>query len=107
MPTSPATRCPANGCPHTLPCPDHTTKPWAGAKQRQAHYPKHWPKLRRAVIRRDGGRCVKCGSTVALTVDHRIPIHLGGTHTMTNLQTLCDPCHRSKTAAEAVAARHR
>lgn len=104
MPTSPPTRCPATGCRHQSPCPDHAAKPWAGAKQRQANYPKHWPKLRAAVIRRDG-RCVNCGSRAHLTADHRIPIHLGGTHDMSNLQALCEPCHRIKTAAEAVAAR--
>ncbi|MCH2187426.1 HNH endonuclease [Myxococcota bacterium] len=36
-------------------------------------------------------------------VDHIIPLVDGGSHDMTNLQSLCTPCHKRKTAAEATA----
>lgn len=42
-------------------------------------------------------RCLRCGRTdVKLTIDHVIPIFLGGTHTIDNVQPLCGPCNSSK-----------
>lgn len=37
--------------------------------------------------------------------DHRIPLEDGGPHHMDNLQVLCVPCHRAKTARENAARR--
>lgn len=54
-----------------------------------------------AVWRRDGGRCVQCGSAADLEYDHVIPVALGGSSTVRNLQLLCEPCNRSKGAAVA------
>lgn len=34
-------------------------------------------------------------------LDHIVPLVDGGTHDLDNLQTLCTPCHKKKTAAEA------
>ncbi len=34
-------------------------------------------------------------------LDHIVPLIDGGGHDVSNLQTLCAPCHRRKTAAEA------
>ncbi len=34
-------------------------------------------------------------------LDHVVPLIEGGSHDADNLQTLCVPCHRSKTADEA------
>lgn len=39
-------------------------------------------------------------SDVALTLDHIVPLAEGGTHTLSNAQWLCHPCHDRKTAAE-------
>jgi 5-methylcytosine-specific restriction enzyme A len=39
----------------------------------------------------------------ALEVDHRTPLHLGGSEDGTNLQGLCLACHLAKSAAEATA----
>ncbi|MAJ59069.1 MAG: hypothetical protein CBC48_03205 [bacterium TMED88] len=36
-------------------------------------------------------------------VDHIVPLVDGGSHEMSNLQSLCTPCHKRKTAAEATA----
>jgi 5-methylcytosine-specific restriction endonuclease McrA len=33
-------------------------------------------------------------------LDHKIPLIDGGTHDLSNLQTLCVPCHREKSARE-------
>ena len=33
-------------------------------------------------------------------VDHIIPLHLGGSCDVSNLQILCVPCHRKKTSLE-------
>ena len=48
------------------------------------------------VWRRDGGRCVKCGSRDKLEFDHLIPLALNGGNTARNLQLLCENCNRSK-----------
>jgi 5-methylcytosine-specific restriction endonuclease McrA len=33
-------------------------------------------------------------------LDHKVPLIDGGTHALSNLQTLCVPCHHSKSALE-------
>lgn len=40
--------------------------------------------------------CVACGSKTKQTIDHIIPIDLGGSHGIGNLQTLCLSCNSSK-----------
>ena len=83
--------------------------------------------LRRRVRKRDRGICRECGlDTNRLRrevrgrgrakklrergflprrslweLDHVVPLIEGGSHELDNLQTLCVPCHRKKTAAEA------
>ena len=81
---------------------------------------------RRRVRKRDRGFCARCGlDTYALRrqhrgrgstrrvrelgfkprksfweLDHVVPLIDGGTHELSNLQTLCVPCHRAKSAGE-------
>ena len=55
--------------------------------------------VRREVFRRDGGRCVACGSDELLQFDHVIPVAMGGASTPENLQLLCAPCNRDKGAS--------
>lgn len=52
--------------------------------------------VRREVWRRDGGRCVQCGSQERLEYDHIIPVSKGGSSTARNLQLLCETCNRAK-----------
>lgn len=50
-----------------------------------------------AIKARYGQRCLCCGATDRpLTMDHVVPIALGGTHTPDNVQPLCGPCNRKK-----------
>ncbi len=86
----------------------------------------HPRELRRRVQRRDGGVCANCrvdtnalrrslkgrGSWARMRalgfaprrslweLDHVVPLIDGGTHALSNLQTLCVPCHRAKSARE-------
>jgi hypothetical protein len=53
------------------------------------------------VWRRDGGKCVKCGSRERLEFDHIIPVALGGSSTARNIELLCEECNRSKGASVA------
>lgn len=53
-------------------------------------------KRKRRVFERDGWRCVECGSSRNLTLDHIRPKSRGGTTAMRNLQTLCQTCNWRK-----------
>lgn len=55
-------------------------------------------KVKDLVWNRDGGKCVECGSNENLEFDHIIPHSKGGANTYRNIQLLCEPCNRSKSA---------
>lgn len=59
-----------------------------------------WFRLRKAVLARDP-ICRACGERVSQDVDHIQPLAEGGRDVMGNLQGLCRPCHKRKTAQEA------
>lgn len=62
-------------------------------------YRKKIPAAVRALVyERDEYRCVECGATEGLTLDHIYPWSLGGTDTVDNLRVLCRPCNSSKGA---------
>ena len=64
------------------------------AKRRET-IPKN---VKQEVWERDKGRCVNCGSNEKLEYDHIIPIAKGGANTVRNIQLLCEPCNRTKSA---------
>ncbi|GAA3018217.1 hypothetical protein Sfulv_55070 [Streptomyces fulvorobeus] len=82
---------------------------WDGSTRR-SRLPKNWPRIRRRIIRRDGGVCVALYSTGArcelpgTDVDHIVP---GDDHTEANLQLLCTWHHLRKSSTEGNAARLR
>jgi 5-methylcytosine-specific restriction endonuclease McrA len=49
------------------------------------------------VWRRDGGKCVQCGSSKKLHFDHDIPFSKGGSSlTAANVRLLCAKCNLQK-----------
>lgn len=59
-------------------------------------------RLRFEVFRRDGFACRYCGASASdttLTIDHVVPIALGGTDEPANLVTACAPCNAGKTSS--------
>jgi 5-methylcytosine-specific restriction endonuclease McrA len=67
----------------------------AGRAPSRLHIPVE---IRHLVHARDEGVCVQCGSDFDLQFDHVIPVALGGSSTIENLQILCAPCNRRKGA---------
>jgi 5-methylcytosine-specific restriction endonuclease McrA len=51
--------------------------------------------VKEEVFERDGGQCVKCGSTRDLQYDHVIPYSRGGS-SAANIQLLCSDCNLAK-----------
>lgn len=59
-------------------------------------------RVRYEVLRRDGFRCRYCGGEapdVKLTVDHVMPVVLGGADDPTNLVTACRDCNAGKSSS--------
>ena len=72
---------------------------WEGSTRRQ-RLPPAWPTLRRSILKRDPLCRLSFAdicTTVSTEVDH---IKAGDDHTPGNLQGVCAPCHKRKTAAE-------
>lgn len=64
---------------------------------------KRWQAVRKQAKDRDGWKCVECGTRgVRLEVDHIKPVRHAPdlAYELTNLQTLCTPCHSRKTRIE-------
>jgi 5-methylcytosine-specific restriction protein A len=80
---------------------------WEGSTRR-ARLPQGWDKTQARILRRDRHICWLCGRPGADGVDHVIP---GDDHQDPNLRAVhhnvAPYCHRKKSAAEGVAARHR
>ncbi|EPY8414567.1 HNH endonuclease [Klebsiella aerogenes] len=76
----------------------------AGKSRHERGYGRPWEIRRARVLQRDKYLCQNCRrhgiATKATTVDHIIPKAHGGTDDDSNLESLCWPCHRKKTATE-------
>lgn len=64
----------------------------------RAKRPADWPKIRERQLTRQP-QCELCDGE-ATEVDHIVPLAKGGTNKLSNLQSLCKPCHSRKTARE-------
>nr|WP_298117409.1 HNH endonuclease [uncultured Pseudomonas sp.] len=65
-----------------------------------------WRRKRDAILLRDKYTCQQCGHIgTDLEVDHIINVAQGGTDDDANLQALCVPCHKAKTASESSSGR--
>jgi 5-methylcytosine-specific restriction protein A len=80
---------------------------YSGAHRGTRHergYGSAWDKLRAVILQRDAGLCQPCRQrgtvTVATEVDHIIGKESGGTDDSLNLQSICRPCHKAKSARE-------
>lgn len=66
-----------------------------------SNYPSDWDTRRKEVYKRDGHECQNCGRSggptgnVDLHAHHIVPISNGGTHSKTNLKTMCRECHNA------------
>ena len=61
------------------------------------------PARRRRIILAHDGQCARlgCGGVIGLEIDHVIPLELGGPDEDHNLEPLCGPHHKAKTALDA------
>lgn len=75
--------------------------PWHEGNNKRG-LPDDWPQIRRAVIRRDEGKCVWCGQP-GTEVDHIGPRDC---HEVYNLRLLCGPCHQARTSRQGGKAYH-
>lgn len=105
--------CRVRGCRSTTTdpsgyCESHKSEGWKqykpGQSRHQRGYGSKWDSIRARVLKRDKGLCQLClrAGVVreAKTVDHIIPKSHGGTDVDSNLQSLCWPCHKAKTARD-------
>ncbi len=92
------------------PAQPHITRdsdlPWDRGLTRQAKgYGAEWQKARKLALARDSYLCQPCLSkgrpTEATQVDHITPKAKGGTDDLENLQSICDDCHKAKTALDS------
>ena len=82
---------------------------WIYWTKRQGNHPETPPKMA-YLLKRQQGKCVRCQlyfkDADQIEIDHYIPVSLGGTDQMVNLQLLHRHCHDQKTATDgSVAAR--
>jgi 5-methylcytosine-specific restriction endonuclease McrA len=72
---------------------------WCSDRCGQSFYNNHhWNAARRAARKRDGYKCVQCGSKEHLEVNHIVPClgkhhEAGCWHHLSNLETLCHEHH--------------
>ena len=66
---------------------------------------RQWMKIKTDALAASNHWCVECQAegvqTLAVVVDHRIPLWQGGSNEPSNLQGLCKAHHDAKTALEA------
>jgi len=63
------------------------------------------PRVKLRIYERDGGRCQQCARKVGagaepFAFDHIVALINGGKHAESNLQLLCQHCHKAKTGED-------
>ncbi|HEM8654880.1 HNH endonuclease [Klebsiella aerogenes] len=105
--------CRKRGCAGTTTdrsgyCEKHRNEGWQqhqqGKSRHERGYGSQWDIKRARILKRDNHLCQNClrsGRAVpAKTVDHIKAKAHGGTDEDSNLESLCWPCHRTKTGRE-------
>lgn len=113
MPKAIPRACRKHGCAATTTdrsgyCEAHRNTGWEqhqqGKSRHERGYGSKWDVIRARILTRDKHLCQQCmkdgRAKAATTVDHIKPKAQGGTDADSNLQALCWPCHRMKTATE-------
>ena len=110
MPRAAKKPCRQSGCPVLIDqsgyCEKHKKKAWIRkeGKTTERGYGAAWRKIRKLVIRRDSGLCQPCLKNNRVTefnaIDHIIPKAKGGTDELSNLQCICNECHKQKTSTQ-------
>lgn len=113
MPPRTPKACRSRGCRNTTTdsdgyCSQHKGEGWKsykpGQSRHQRGYGSQWDVIRPRVLKRDKGLCQDCLkkglAREAKCVDHIVAKAHGGTDADENLQSLCWPCHKEKTAKE-------
>lgn len=59
-------------------------------------YKNKVPFSKRNIMVRDSYKCMYCGTSKRLTIDHVIPISKGGKNNFENCTTACQPCNNKK-----------
>lgn len=76
---------------------------WSRVSRHERGYGTAWDKIRKHILYRDHGLCVPCQAqgklTQATEVDHIVDKASKGTDDPSNLQSICNECHKAKTAA--------
>lgn len=54
------------------------------------------PVSRKEILRRDAHQCQYCGNRKQLTIDHVIPLSIGGKHIWNNVVIACSTCNSRK-----------
>lgn len=87
----------AEGRPFALPAAHEGADGWGSGRGGRP-----WRRIRAAILLRDNYTCQACGLvTQQLEVDHIVNRARGGSDDDGNLQALCIPCHKLKTASES------
>jgi 5-methylcytosine-specific restriction protein A len=88
-------------------CEDHQPKAWVSSEGKTASqrgYGAKWRKVRKQALSRDNHLCRECYKNGILTpaseVDHILNKASGGTDELSNLQSICNSCHKRKTSQE-------
>lgn len=69
---------------------------WNTFCDRRFYFENHKASIKKRLYARVEHKCVTCGATENLTIDHIIPLRRGGTNDDSNLQILCGTCNRFK-----------